>query len=90
MSYLRIFTLVLLISINPSSKLNADVIVIVKNLLDDKIFIKRKRATENEALEAAMKGCTILFKYNESMSLSDRKKMSEACFVHKVLNFDNL
>ncbi len=69
---------------------NADVIVIVKNSLDDKIFIKRKRSTENEALEAAMKGCTILFKYNESMNLSERKKMTEACFIYKVLNFDDL
>ena len=69
---------------------NADVIVIVKNSLDDKIFIKRKRSTENEALDAAMKGCTILFKYNESMNLSERKKMTEACFVYKVLNFDDL
>ena len=69
---------------------NADVIVIVKNSLDDKIFIKRKRSTEKEALEAAMKGCTILFKYNESMNLSERKKMTEACFIYKVLNFDDL
>ena len=68
----------------------ADVIVIVKNSLDDKIFIKRKRSTEKEALEAAMKGCTILFKYNESMNLSERKKMTEACFIYKVLNFDDL
>lgn len=85
----RLLFIVVLITklISPA---NADVIVIVKNSLDDKIFIKRKRSTENEALDAAMKGCTILFKYNESMSLSDRKKMSEACFVHKVLNFDNL
>ena len=90
MSYFRIFTLVLLILINPLSKLNADVIVIVKNSLDDKIFIKRKRSTEKEALEAAMKGCTILFKYNESMNLSERKKMTEACFIYKVLNFDDL
>ena len=90
MSCLRIFTLVLLLSINLPSKLNADVIVIVKNSLDDKIFIKRKRSTENEALKAAMKGCTILFKYKESMNLSERKKMTEACFVYKVLNFDDL
>ena len=87
---MKILLTILILVINLQSWTKADVIVIVKNSLDDKIFIKRKRSTENEALEAAMKGCTILFKYNESMSLSDKKKMSKACFVYKVLNFDDL
>ena len=78
----RLLFIVVLITklISPA---NADVIVIVKNSLDDKIFIKRKRSTENEALDAAMKGCTILFKYNESMSLSDRKKCQKLVLFTK-------
>ena len=68
----------------------AEVIVVVKNKLDDNIFIKRKRDTSEKAIKAAMDGCIILFKYNESMSLSKRKDMANACYIYKVLDYDNL
>ena len=68
----------------------AEVIVVVKNKLDDNISIKRKRDTSEKAIKAAMDGCIILFKYNESMSLSKRKEMANACYIYKVLDYDNL
>lgn len=83
-----ILILVLIFSIQPWTK--AEVIVVVKNKLDDNIFIKRKQDTSEKAIKAAMDGCIILFKYNESMSLSKRKEMANACYIYKVLDYDNL
>ena len=64
----------------------ADVLVIVKNKIDENIFIKRTKATKEEAVEAAMKGCTVLFKYNEDMNKEKRQKMMDACYVFSVVD----
>ena len=87
---MRIILVLTIIFFGLQSWTKADVIVIVKNKLDDNIFIKRKLDTSDKAIKAAMDGCIILFKYNESMSLSKRKEMANACYIYKVLDYDNL
>ncbi len=72
----------LLININAF----ADVLVIVKNKIDKNIFIKRTKITKELAIEEAMKGCAVLFQYNESINKEKRQKMTSACYVYKVLN----
>tara|TARA_Y100000816_G_scaffold291272_1_gene282148 strand:- start:123 stop:386 length:264 start_codon:yes stop_codon:yes gene_type:complete len=86
----KIFFAFLILIFSIQSWTKADVIVIVKNTLDESIFIKRKRTTEKDALNSAMEGCLVLFRYNESLNLSNRKKMMDACYIYKVLDFDNL
>lgn len=87
---MRIILVLTIIFFGLQSWTKADVIVIVKNKLDENIFIKRKLDTKEKAIKAAMDGCMILFKYNESMSLSKRKEMANACYIYKVLDYDNL
>ena len=76
--------LILIFTLHTPSQ--ADVLVIVKNKIDENIFIKRTKATKEEAVEAAMKGCTVLFKYNEDMRKEKRQKMMDACYVYSVLD----
>ena len=64
----------------------ADVLVIVKNKIDKNIFIKRTKTTKELAIKEAMKGCVVLFQYNESMNKEKRQKMISACYVYKVLD----
>ena len=87
---IRIVLALIITFLSLQSWTKAEVIVVVKNKLDDNIFIKRKRDTSEKAIKAAMDGCIILFKYNESMSLSKRKEMANACYIYKVLDYDNL
>ena len=63
---MRFFLLLSILDFHPQSWAKTDVIVIVKNTLDESIFIKRKRTTEKDALNSAMEGCLVLFRYNES------------------------
>ena len=69
----------------------AEWLVIVKNKIDENIFIKRAKITEEEAVKAALKGCRILYLHRvegSSMKAAKKKKMlelMEACYVHSVI-----
>ena len=46
----------------------AEWLVIVKNKIDENIFIKRTKITEEEAVKAALEGCRILYQHRVSGS----------------------
>ena len=83
---------IVVLSLLLSGNVYAEWLVIVKNKLDENIFIKRTKITEDEAVEAALKGCRILFLHRvEGSSMKSAKKkemlkLMEACYVYKVLD----
>ena len=58
-----------------------DVTVIVKNKIDKNIVIKRTKPTKEEATQAALEGCYVLYKFREDLKKKKRKKMMKACYV---------
>ena len=74
-----------------SGNVYAEWLVVVKNKIDENIFIKRTKITEDEAVEAALKGCRILYLHRvegSSMKAAKKKEMlelMEACYVHSVI-----
>ena len=68
-----------------SGNVYAEWLVIVKNKIDENIFIKRKNYTEKIATEEALKGCQIMFKYREDIKKKKRLELMEACYVYSVL-----
>ena len=81
---------IVVLSLLLSGNVYAEWLVIVKNKLDENIFIKRTKITEDEAVEAALKGCRILFLHRvEGSSMKHNKKKNlefmEACYVHSVI-----
>ena len=50
-----------------SGNVYAEWLVIVKNKIDENIFIKRKKYTEVIAIEEVLKGCQVIFKYREDI-----------------------
>ena len=74
-----------------SGNVYAEWLVIVKNKIDENIFIKRTSYTEEVATEAALKGCRILYLHRvegSSMKRAKKKEMlelMEACYVHSVI-----
>ena len=82
---------IVVLSLLLSGNVYAEWLVIVKNKLDENIFIKRTKITEDEAVEAALKGCRILYLHRvegSSMKAAKKKKMlelMEACYVHSVI-----
>ena len=74
-----------------SGNVYAEWLVIVKNKIDENIFIKRTKTTEEEAVKAALKGCRILYLHRvegSSMKAAKKKKMlelMEACYVFSVI-----
>ena len=58
-----------------SGNVYAEWLVIVKNKIDENIFIKRTKITEEEAVKAALKGCRILYLHRvEGSSMKAAKK----------------
>ena len=51
-----------------SGNVYAEWLVIVKNKIDENIFIKRTKITEEEAVKAALEGCRILYQHRVSGS----------------------
>ena len=88
---MRKLLLIVVFSLLINVDVYADVLVIVKNKIDKNIFIKRTRITEEAAVEAALKGCRILFLHRvegSSMKAAKKKKMlelMEACYVFSVI-----
>ena len=68
-----------------SGNVYAEWLVIVKNKIDENIFIKRKKYTEVIAIEEALKGCQVIFKYREDIKKKRKLELIEACYVYSVI-----
>ena len=83
--------LIIVLGLLLSGNAYAEWLVIVKNKIDENIFIKRTKTTEEEAVKAALKGCRILYLHRvegSSMKAAKKKKMlelMEACYVFSVI-----
>ena len=82
---------ILVLGLLLSGNVYAEWLVIVKNKLDENIFIKRTKITEEEAVKAALEGCRIIYLHKvegSSMKAIKKKKMlelMEACYVFSVI-----
>ena len=82
---------ILVLSLLLSGNAYAEWLVIVKNKIDENIFIKRTKTTKEEAVKAALEGCRILYLHRvegSSMKAAKKKRMlelMEACYVFSVI-----
>ena len=50
-----------------SGNVYAEWLVIVKNKIDENVFIKRTNYTEEVATEEALKGCQVMYRHREDI-----------------------
>ena len=63
----------------------AEWLVIVKNKIDENIFIKRTNYTKEVATEEALEGCYVLYKFREDIKKKKKLELMDACYVHSVI-----
>ena len=61
-------------------------LAIVKNSIDENVFIKRTKPTKEEAIQSALEGCYVLYKFREDLKKKKRLDLMEACYVFKVVD----
>ncbi len=61
-------------------------LAIVKNNIDENVFIKRAKPTKEEAIQSALEGCYVLYKFREDLKKKKRLELMEACYVFKVVD----
>ena len=61
-------------------------LAIVKNNIDENVFIKRTKPTKEEAIQSALEGCYVLYKFREDLKKKKRLELMEACYVFKVVD----
>ena len=64
---------------------NAEFLVIVKSEIDENVFIKRKNDLENEAINAAIEGCQVMYRYREDIKEHKKKAFIDSCYVFKII-----
>ena len=63
----------------------AEWLVIVKNKVDENIFIKRTKIIEEEAVNAALEGCLVMYRNREDLKKKKKIELMEACYVFSVI-----
>ena len=63
----------------------AEWLIIVKNKVDENIFIKRTKIIEEEAVNAALEGCMVMYRNREDLKKKKKKELMEACYVFSVI-----
>ena len=63
----------------------AEWLVIVKNKVDENIFIKRTKIIEEEAVNAALEGCWVMYRNREDLKKKKKIELMEACYVFSVI-----
>ena len=63
----------------------AEWLVIVKNKVDENIFIKRTKISEEEAVNAALEGCLVMYGNREDLKKKKKIELMEACYVFSVI-----
>ena len=63
----------------------AEWLVIVKNKVDENIFIKRTKIIEEEAVNAALEGCHVLYRHREDITNQEKLNLKSACYVDKII-----
>ena len=61
-------------------------LAIVKNSIDENVFIKRTKPTKEEAIQSALEGCYVLYKFREDLKKKKRQEMMDACYVFYVVD----
>ena len=61
-------------------------LAIVKNRIDENIFIKRTKPTKEEATKSALEGCYVLYKFREDLKKKKRQEMMNACYVFSIVD----
>jgi hypothetical protein len=61
-------------------------LAIVKNNIDENVFIKRTKPTKEEAIQSALEGCYVLYKFREDLKKKKRLDLMEARYVFKVVD----
>ena len=64
---------------------NAEFLVIVKSEIDENVFIKRKNDLENEAINAAIEGCQVMYRHREDIKKDKKKALIDSCYVFKII-----
>ena len=77
--------LIIVLGLLLSGNVYAEWLVIVKNKIDENIFIKRTKYTEEHATEAALEGCYVLYKHREDIKKKKKLELMNACYVHSVV-----
>ena len=67
------------------NNVNSNVLVIVKNKKDKNLFIKRTKPDENEAINSALKGCQVFYKYREDISYKEKKVFMASCYIFRII-----
>ena len=63
----------------------AEWLIIVKNKVDENIFIKRTKIIEEEAVNAALEGCLVMYRNREDLKKKKKIELMEACYVFSVI-----
>ena len=61
-------------------------LAIVKSKIDENVFIKRTKPTKEEAIQSALEGCYVLYKFREDLKKKKRLELMEACYVFKAVD----
>ncbi len=69
-----------------STSFAEEFLAIVKNRIDENIFIKRTKPTKEEAIQSALEGCYVFYKFREDLNKKKRKEMMDACYVFSVVD----
>jgi hypothetical protein len=64
---------------------NAEFLVVVKSEIDENVFIKRKNNLENEAINVAIEGCQVIYRYREDIKDDEKKALIDSCYVFKII-----
>ena len=63
----------------------AEWLIIVKNKVDENIFIKRTKIIEEEAVNAALEGCWVMYRNRQDLKKKKKIELMEACYVFSVI-----
>ena len=63
----------------------AEWLVIVKNKVDENIFIKRTKIIEEDAVNTALEGCWVMYRNREDLKKKKKIELMEACYVFSVI-----
>jgi len=76
---------VIILGLLMSGNAYAEWLVIVKNKVDENIFIKRTKIIEEEAVNAALEGCLVMYRNREDLKKKKKIELMEACYVFSVI-----
>ena len=79
------FLAIVVLGLLLSGNVYAEWLVIVKNKIDENVFIKRTNYTEEVATEEALKGCQVMYRHREDIKKKKKLELMEACYVHSVI-----